>query len=174
MRFLLVAWVPLALGISSNRMPAYLNATVAVGIVVGAGLAARFISIDRAQRSLPAGILLGMAVCALAWTTTLPVAFVLMVVVGACGGFYVVPLNALLQERGHRSVGAGNAIAIQNLSENTVMLMMVGLYTLTERAQVGVNVTVVAFGIFLSACIAALWVYRARAVARRARIASAH
>ena len=66
MRFLLVAWVPLALGITNNRMPAYLNAAVAVGIVVGAGLAARFISLDRAQRSLPAGILLGVAVCGLA------------------------------------------------------------------------------------------------------------
>jgi MFS transporter, LPLT family, lysophospholipid transporter len=173
MRFLLVAWVPLALGIANNRMPAYLNATVAIGIVIGAGLAARFISIDRAQRAMPGGILLGMAVCALAWTTTLPIAFALMVLVGACGGFYIVPLNALLQERGHRSVGAGNAIAIQNLSENTVMLMMVGLYTLTERAQIGVNTTVIAFGIFLIVCIAALWIYRTKAVARRA-LASAH
>jgi LPLT family lysophospholipid transporter-like MFS transporter len=170
MRFLLVAWVPLALGITNNRMPAYLNAAVAVGIVVGAGLAARFITLDRAQRSLPAGVLLGVAVCALAWTTSLPIAFALMGVVGACGGFYVVPLNALLQDRGHRSVGAGNAIAIQNLSENTFMLLMVGLYTLTDRAGVGVNTTAIAFGLCLAACIAALWVYRARAVARRAEI----
>jgi MFS transporter, LPLT family, lysophospholipid transporter len=170
MRFLLVAWVPLALGITNNRMPAYLNAAVAVGIVVGAGLAARFISLDRAQRSLPAGILLGVAVCCLAWTTSLPIAFALMGVVGACGGFYVVPLNALLQDRGHRSVGAGNAIAIQNLSENTFMLLMVGLYTLTDRAGVGVNTTAIAFGIFLASCITALWIYRWKAVARRAEI----
>jgi MFS transporter, LPLT family, lysophospholipid transporter len=169
MRFLLVAWVPLALGITNNRMPAYLNAAVAVGIVLGAGLAARFISIDKAQRSLPAGILLGSAVCALAWTSSLPIAFALMGVVGACGGFYVVPLNALLQERGHRSVGAGSAIAIQNLSENTFMLMMVGLYAITERAGVGVNTTAIAFGLFLAACITALWIYRAKAVVGRAK-----
>jgi len=142
-----------------------------VGIVVGAGLAARFISLDRAQRSLPAGILLGAAVCCLAWTTSLPIAFALMGVVGACGGFYVVPLNALLQDRGHRSVGAGNAIAIQNLSENAFMLLLVGLYTLTERAGVGVNTTAVAFGLFLASCITALWIYRAKAVARRAHSA---
>jgi LPLT family lysophospholipid transporter-like MFS transporter len=170
MRFLLVAWVPLALGITNNRMPAYLNAAVAVGIVIGAGLAARFICLDRAQRSLPAGILLGVAVCGLAWTTNLPIAFALMGMVGACGGFYVVPLNALLQDRGHRSVGAGNAIAIQNLSENAFMLLMVGLYTLTDRAGVGVNTTAVAFGLFLALCIAALWIYRAKAVAQRAEI----
>jgi LPLT family lysophospholipid transporter-like MFS transporter len=172
MRFLLVAWVPLALGITNNRMPAYLNAGVAVGIVVGAGLAARYISLDRAQRALPAGILLGVAVCCLAWTTRLPIAFALMGVVGACGGFYVVPLNALLQDRGHRSVGAGNAIAIQNLSENAFMLLMVGLYTLTDRAGVGVNTTAIAFGVFLASCITALWIYRAKAVAQRAGVQS--
>jgi LPLT family lysophospholipid transporter-like MFS transporter len=160
MRFLLVAWVPLALGINNNRMPAYLNAVVAVGIVVGAGLAARLVSIDKAQRALPAGILIGVAVCLLAWTTTLPVAFGLMAIIGACGGFYVVPLNALLQDRGHRSVGAGNAIAIQNLSENTVMLLMVGLYTITDRAGASINATVIGFGACLAASIAGLWIYR--------------
>src|ERR1700722_15159643 len=160
MRFLLVAWVPLALGITNNRMPGYLNAAVAVGIVVGAGLAARFISLDRVQRSLPAGILLGVAVCSLAWTTNLPIAFALMASVGACGGFYVVALNALLQDRGHRSVGAGNAIAIQNLSENTVMLLMVGLYTITDRAGASIDTTVIGFGACLAAAIAGLWIFR--------------
>jgi MFS transporter, LPLT family, lysophospholipid transporter len=160
MRFLLVAWVPLALGIANNRMPAYLNAMVAVGIVIGAGLAARFITIEKAQRALPAGVLIGVAVCMLAWTSTLPIAFALMIIAGACGGFYVVPLNALLQDRGHRSVGAGNAIAIQNLSENTVMLLMVGLYTITDRAGVSIKATAIGFGVCLATCIAGLWVYR--------------
>jgi LPLT family lysophospholipid transporter-like MFS transporter len=157
MRFLLVAWVPVALGITNNRMPAYLNAMVAVGIVIGAGLAARFISLEKAYRALPAGIVLGLAVCVLAYTTQLSSAFAVMAIVGACGGFFVVPLNALLQERGHRSVGAGNAIAIQNLSENLLMLVMVGLYTITERAGVGVDATAVAFGLGLAGSITALW-----------------
>lgn len=156
MRFLLVAWVPVALGIGSNRMPAYLNAMVAVGIVVGAGLAARFITLEKASRALPAGILLGLSVCVLAYVTSLSTAFVVMAIVGGCGGFFVVPLNALLQERGHRSVGAGNAIAIQNLWENTLMLVMVGLYTLTSRAGVSVNTTAIAFGLCFAASIAGL------------------
>jgi LPLT family lysophospholipid transporter-like MFS transporter len=163
MRFLLVAWVPVALRITNNRMPAYLNAMVAVGIVIGAALAARFVTLEKAQRSLPAGILLGLCVCLLAWTTTLPIAFAVMALVGACGGFFVVPLNALLQDRGHRSVGAGNAIAIQNLSENSVMLLMLGLYTLTQRAGVSVTTTAIYFGACLSASIGALWIYRVRA-----------
>jgi len=159
MRFLLVAWVPVALGIGSNRMPAYLNAMVAVGIVVGAGLAARFITLEKAARALPAGILLGLLVCFLAQVNSLPVAFAVMGVVGACGGFFVVPLNALLQDQGHRSVGAGNAIAIQNLAENTLMLVMVGLYTVTSRAGVPVNTTAIGFGLCLSASIGGLWLW---------------
>jgi LPLT family lysophospholipid transporter-like MFS transporter len=150
MRFLLIAWVPVALGITNNRMPAYLNA-------------ARFVSLEKAHRALPAGILLGLTVCFLATVTSMRTAFVVMGVVGACGGFFVVPLNALLQEQGKRSVGAGNAIAIQNLAENTLMLVMVGLYTLTTRAGVPVDATAVTFGLALAVSIAGLWMYYRRA-----------
>jgi len=160
LRFLLIAWVPVALGIGSNRMPAYLNAMVAVGIVVGAGLAAKFVSLEKVNRALPAGVLIGAAVCLLAGTTRLPMAFVVLTVVGACGGFFVVPLNALLQERGAQTVGAGHAIAIQNLAENSAMLLLIGLYTAVERAQFPVQAVAVGFGGFLAIAIAALWVYR--------------
>jgi len=162
LRFLLVAWVPAALGVASNRMPAYLNAAVAVGIVMGAGLAARFVKLETADRALPAGVLLGAAVCLLAGASTLTWAFSVMAIVGVCGGFFVVPLNALLQERGHESVGAGNAIGLQNLAENSMMLLMIGLYTLTVRAGVAVRATAVGFGSCLALAIAALWIHRAR------------
>lgn len=157
MRFLLVAWVPVALGITNNRMPAYLNAAVAVGIVAGAALAARFVTLEKAQRALPAGVLIGAAVCAMSFTTSLPAAFALMALVGACGGFFVVPLNALLQERGHESVGAGHAIAVQNLAENTAMLVLVGLYTLVDRAGAPAGATAAGFGAALSVTIGLLW-----------------
>jgi LPLT family lysophospholipid transporter-like MFS transporter len=157
MRFLLVAWVPVALGITTNRMPAYLNAAVAVGIVAGAALAARFVTLEKAERALPAGVLIGAAVCAMAFTTHLPTAFAIMGVVGACGGFFVVPLNALLQERGHQSVGAGHAIAVQNLAENTAMLILIGLYTLVDRAGAPVGATAAGFGAALSLAIGVLW-----------------
>jgi LPLT family lysophospholipid transporter-like MFS transporter len=162
MRFLLVAWVPVALGITSNRMPAYLNAMVAVGIVVGAALAARFVTLNRADRVLPAGVLLGVGVLILSATTQVPAAFVVMAAVGACGGYFIVPLNALLQERGHRSVGAGHAIAVQNLAENAAMLLMIGLYTLAARAGFAVVHIAAVFGIALSVAIALLWLSRVR------------
>jgi MFS transporter, LPLT family, lysophospholipid transporter len=89
MRFLLIAWVPVALGIMNNRMPAYLNAMVAVGIIAGAGLAARFVTLPNAERSLGGGVVLGLAVCLLSITTSLPTAFLALAVVGASGGFFV-------------------------------------------------------------------------------------
>src|SRR4051812_26205054 len=162
MRFLLVAWVPVALGIATNSMPAYLNATVAVGIVVGAALAAKFVSLDRADRALPAGVLIGVAVCVLAGTTNLPMAFVVMTALGACGGFFIVPLNALLQERGHQSVGAGHAVAVQNLAENAAMLIMIGVYMLALRAGAPITAIAAGFGGALSLPIGGLWIHRSR------------
>ena len=160
LRFLLVAWVPVALGLTDNSTPAYLNAVVAVGIVIGAGLAGKYVTLDKAERSLPAGVLLGAAVCVLAFTTHLPVAYTIMVVIGACGGFFVVPLNALLQERGHRTVGTGHAIAVQNLAENAAMLVMVGLYTLAVRAGAPITSLAAGFGAALTLSIGTLWLHR--------------
>jgi len=70
---------------------------------------------------------------AFAFVDHLYLAILLLILTGACGGFYVVPLNALLQERGHETVGAGHAIAIQNFFENFCMLLMIGFYTLLDR-----------------------------------------
>jgi len=162
MRFLLVAWVPVALGMTDISTPAYLNGTVAVGIVIGAGLASKFIKLERADRALPAGVLIGLSVCFLAVTTNVPTAYVVMALVGACGGFFVVPLNALLQERGRETVGSGNAIAVQNLIENMAMLVMIGLYTLAIRAGAPVVTIAGVFGMALAAAIGALWLYRVR------------
>jgi LPLT family lysophospholipid transporter-like MFS transporter len=134
LRFLLVAWVPVALGIVDTSTPANLSGAVAVGIAVGAAGAARFVNLTNVNRALPAGLALGVLIMAFANVTSLPVAIALLMVIGACGGFYVVPLNALLQERSHDTVGAGSAIAVQNFFENLVMLVMVGAYTAMTHA----------------------------------------
>ncbi len=162
MRFLLVAWVPVALGIATNSMPAYLNATVAVGIVIGAALAAKFVSLEQADRALPAGVLIGVAVCVIAGTTHLPMAFIVMTALGAFGGFFIVPLNALLQERGHQTVGAGHAVAVQNLAENAAMLLMIGVYMLALRAHAPITTIAAGFGVALSLSIGGLWIHRTR------------
>ena len=172
LRFLVIAWVPIALGITNNKMPGYLNGMVAVGIVIGAGLASKFITLARADRALPAGVLLGLAVCVVAVTTNIATALAVMALIGACGGYFVVPLNALLQERGRQTVGAGNAIAVQNLVENSAMLVMIGLYTLAVRAGAPIVAIAGVFGIALSIAIAGLWLYRVRS--RGGQLAETH
>ncbi len=173
LRFLLVAWVPIALGIADNRMPAYLNGAVAGGIVLGAALAARFVTLARPERAMPAGVAIGVAVCLLAGTHGVAPAFALMGLVGAAGGFFVVPLNALLQEAGRESVGSGHAVAIQNLAENLLMLLMVGGYAAAVRIGVPVPMIAVAFGVALSASIAVVWLARIGSLRRRAAVAVA-
>ncbi|MBI3560619.1 MAG: lysophospholipid transporter LplT [Gammaproteobacteria bacterium] len=150
LRFLLVAWVPMALGVVNNRLPAYLNAMVAVGIVIGAGLAARFVTLQTVTRVLPAGILIGVVVYLLSTVTTVNSAFFVIAWVGLCGGFFVVPLNALLQERGHETVGAGHAIAVQNLVENITMLLMIGAYILATKAGASATKLAAGYGVFIS------------------------
>ena len=162
LRLVLVAWVPIALGNATNSLPAELNGMSAIGIVVGAALAGKFISLEKADRVLPAGVLIGLAVCVLSGTTSLPVSLVVMVIVGACGGFFVVPLNALVQERGHASVGAGLSVAVQNLAEYSSMLLMIALYSLAVRAGMPITTLVAVFGGLLSVAMSALWIYRWR------------
>jgi LPLT family lysophospholipid transporter-like MFS transporter len=162
MRFLLIAWTPIALGITNNREPAYLNAVVAVGIVVGAAFAGKFVTLRNVNRALGGGIVLGLAVCALSVTTNLHVAYSVLLVVGAAGGFLVVPLNALLQTKGHESVGAGRAVAVQNGMENLAMLIMLGLYTGLSRSGLPVQGLAAGFGGALALAILSLWLYRAQ------------
>ena len=99
-------------------------------------------------------------------TTSLPTAFLALAVVGASGGFFVVPLNALLQEKGHESVGAGHAIAIQNLAENSMMLLMIGVHMAIMRLGASVTGVAAGFGVLLALGIGALWLHAARRARR--------
>lgn len=162
LRFLLVLWVPVALGITDNATPTYLNAMVAVGIVAGAGLAAKLVTLETVARCMPAGILIGVAVVLFSLQHALLPAYGVLMLIGMLGGFFVVPLNALLQAIGKESVGAGNAIAVQNLGENMAMLLMLGLYSLAVKAGVPVIGTGVGFGVIFALAIAALWIWQRR------------
>lgn len=162
LRFLLVLWVPTALGITDNATPTYLNAMVAVGIVLGAGAAAKLVTLQTVARCMPAGVLIGLVVLIFALQHALLPSYALLFLMGICGGFFVVPLNALLQERGKHTVGSGNAIAVQNLGENAAMLLMLGLYSLAVKVGVPVVGIGVGFGGLFAVAIAALWVWQRR------------
>lgn len=162
LRFLLVLWVPVALGITDNATPTYLNAMVAIGIVVGAGAAAKLVTLETVTRCMPAGILIGVVVLIFSLQHALLPAYALLILIGILGGFFVVPLNALLQERGKQTVGAGNAIAVQNLGENLAMLLMLGLYSLAVKVGVPVIGIGVGFGGLFAIAIAGLWMWQRR------------
>jgi LPLT family lysophospholipid transporter-like MFS transporter len=156
LRFMLVAWVPVALAIQNNRTAAYLNGVVAIGIALGAGLAARWVNLQTVNRALIAGLMLGLGVWIFASTSHLYLAVALLVFIGASGGFYVVPLNALLQERGHETVGSGHAIAVQNFSEGIAMLTLVGAFTAARKAELDVIGLAQGFGVVIMVLMALL------------------
>jgi MFS family permease len=136
---------------------AYLQGAVAVGIVIGAGLAARFVSLARAPRVLPLGVLMGLAVPLAAHLSTAWLAVLAMALVGALGGALVVPLNALLQHRGHVLLTAGRSIAVQNFNENASVLVMLGSYAALLAWGLDVRTVMVGLGAAVAICVAGLW-----------------
>jgi len=164
LRLLLVLWVPAALHITDSATPPLLNAMVAVGVVVGAGIAAKLITLKTVNRCLPAGIAMGVAVVVFALQHNMINTYALLILIGILGGSFVVPLNALLQHRGKETVGAGNAIAVQNLAENTAMLLMLGLYSLVVKIGIPVIGIGAGFGVMFALAIAGLWWWKLRQV----------
>ncbi|MDE9552515.1 lysophospholipid transporter LplT [Xenorhabdus bovienii] len=159
LRFLLVAWVPVVLGIEGNTTPTLMNAMVAVGIIVGAGLAARFITLKTVRRCMPAGILIGIMVIVFAVQQSIWSSYLILTVLGVFGGLFVVPLNALLQEHGKREMGAGNAVAVQNFGENSAMLVMLGLYLISIMLGASAVTVGIGFGILFSLTIGGVWIW---------------
>jgi MFS transporter, LPLT family, lysophospholipid transporter len=128
LRVLLFAWVPAALLMHDTQTPANLMGVVSIGIVAGATLAGLWIRLQNVNRALIGGVLLGPLIVILAFQTELTISAILLGTIGAAGGLFAIPLNALLQEIGHESIGAGRALAVQNFTENSFMLLMVGAY----------------------------------------------
>ncbi|MCX8575174.1 MULTISPECIES: lysophospholipid transporter LplT [unclassified Gilliamella] len=157
LRFLLILWVPAVLNINDIATPTNLNAVVAIGIVIGAGLASLLISINNTLRCIPAGIMMGIAVIAFTLQSNLIACYVLLIVIGALGGFFLVPLNALIQKTGKDLVGAGSVISVQNLSEYTTMMVMLGLYTVAVSFKISIITIGVSFGALFAIVIFLLW-----------------
>jgi hypothetical protein len=122
----------------------------AVGIAIGAVLASAWVSLDRAVRVIPLGIAMGLVVIIMIFVNQVWLAVALMIVIGALAGFFVVPMNALLQHRGHHLVGAGRSIAVQNFNENTSILVMIALYSLLLQAGYTIYFVIAAFGLFVA------------------------
>ncbi|OAJ59302.1 lysophospholipid transporter LplT [Paraburkholderia ginsengiterrae] len=167
LQFIVLKWAEVSLGMSLSEA-AILQAVVAVGVAAGAIFAASRIPLKKSLSVLPVGIMMGIAVMLMAFYTRslfpahwgfyfgrmhvpgyLIVAYVFLMIVGGLSGFFVVPMNALLQHRGHVLLSAGHSIAVQNFNENLSVLVMLCLYAVLVWLDVPVAVVIVLFGTFV-------------------------
>lgn len=149
LQFIVLKWaeqhlqLPLAQG-------AILQGVSAIGIAIGAVIAARIIPLKRAVSVLPVGVTMGFFVMTLIGVNWMPLVYGLLILVGAMAGFFVVPMNALLQHRGHVLLSAGHSIAVQNFNENVSILVMLALYALMIKMDFHINTIIVMFGAFVA------------------------
>jgi MFS transporter, LPLT family, lysophospholipid transporter len=145
---------------------AYLQGATAVGVVFGAALAARTITLAQTPQVLGLGIVLGLLMPLMSVVHDWQAAVGLTALLGAVGGYFVVPMNALLQHRGVTLLSAGRSISVQNTNENASVLAMVGLYSGLLYAQVEVNQLACLLGLLVASGMAVVqwrfWTLRAR------------
>ncbi len=149
LQFIVIKWAEQALHLDLSKA-SMLQGVVAVGVAIGAAMAAKMVTMRASVKVIPLGIAMGIIVNVMIFVTDMNLAMALMVLIGGLSGFFVVPMNALLQHRGHILMGAGHSIAVQNFNENLSILMMTGLYALLIRANLSINIVVVAFGLFVA------------------------
>jgi MFS transporter, LPLT family, lysophospholipid transporter len=160
LQFIVLKWAQEMLGLGLDRA-AYLQGVVAVGVVAGAAIAGRWIPLRRATLVLPMGVAMGVLVPCMAAVDTLTVAVPLLAIIGACAGFFVVPMNALLQHRGCRLLTAGRSIAVQGYNENLSILAMLATYAALLAAGVGIGWLIALLGL-LVAVVMSLLILRER------------
>ena len=129
LRYIVLAWSAAALGYSTTQASSLVG-VVAIGTAVGAVIASMRMKLEDATRVMPLGIAMGLLVILLNFITNVWAAAPFLILLGAIGGFLVVPMNALLQHRGHNLMGAGRSIAVQNFNEQACILFLGAMYTL--------------------------------------------
>jgi len=149
LQFIVIKWAAVALGYTLSQAT-ILQGICAFGIATGAVIAARIIPLNRAVNVVPVGIAMGLIVIAMIFVRSIVVAVPLMILIGALAGFFVVPMNALLQHRGHILMGAGHSIAVQNFNENLSILAMLGFYSLLIWLDFSIHTVIVLFGGFVA------------------------
>jgi MFS family permease len=127
LRYIVLAWAAAALGYGTTQASALVG-VVAIGTGVGAVVASVVMKLDRATAVIPLGIGMGLLVIGMVAIRDVWVAAPFLMLLGGLGGFLVVPMNALLQHRGHNLMGAGRSIAVQNFNEQACILGLGAFY----------------------------------------------
>ena len=150
LRYIVLAWAAAALGYGVTQASSLVG-VVAIGTAAGAVIASMRMRLDMAPRVMPLGIIMGLLVIALIFVRDLWVAVPFLIVLGAIGGFMVVPMNALLQHRGHNLMGAGRSIAVQNFNEQACILGFGFLYSLSTKWGLTAFGAITGFGLIVAA-----------------------
>jgi len=127
-QFAVLLWAKEALNMPLEQA-SLLQAVVAFGVIFGAGMAGHYVALQNAYKVLPLGLWLGLSLPALAFSTSLWIAIPLMLITGFAGGMLMVPMNAVLQNRGYTLLTAGRSIAVQGFNENASVMVMLGVYS---------------------------------------------
>jgi len=146
LQFIVLKWAQLHLGLRLDQA-AVLQGVFAVGVAAGAAGAASMLPLRKSLRVLPCGVVMGLMVPMMTIVYSVPMANVMLVVIGALAGFFVVPMNALLQHRGYVLMSAGHSIAVQNFNENLNILLMLSIYALLLKVDLHINTIVIVFGV---------------------------
>jgi hypothetical protein len=149
LQFIVLEWSKAALNLDLSKA-SMLQGAVALGVAVGAVLAARMITLRKSVRVIPLGVAMGIVVIGMIAVRDVWLAVPLLVLIGVLSGFFVVPMNALLQHRGHILMGAGHSIAVQNFNENLSILVMTTSYSLLLKAQLSIYWIIALFGVFVA------------------------
>ncbi|MCK9397030.1 MAG: lysophospholipid transporter LplT [Methylobacter sp.] len=149
LRFIILAWAAVALQFNMEQAT-QLTALVAVGLAIGSVVAAKAVPLEHAVNVLPLGIAMGFVVLGMDLVTDWQLAALMLILIGVLAGSFLIPMNALLQHRGHQLMGSGHSIAVQNFNENLSILLMLGAYALMIKAGLSVNTIVIVFGLFVS------------------------
>lgn len=149
LQLIVLRWAEESIGLALDRA-AYLQGVTALGVIVGASLASKVMSLTNSTKVLPLGIVMGLLVPAMSGISHMVPAAALLVVVGALAGFFVVPMNALLQHRGHALLTAGRSIAVQGFNENAGVLLMLAIYAGATATRIPLSLMIWCFGVLVA------------------------
>ena len=156
LKFIVLAWAAVALGYNTTQASA-LTGVVAIGTAVGAVVASMRMRLDMATRVIPLGIAMGLLLILMVFISNIWLAIPFLIVLGGLGGYLVVPMNALLQHRGHNLMGAGRSIAVQNFNEQACILGLGAFYSLSLKLGLSVFGAITTFGLVVAGI---MWVIR--------------
>ena len=148
-RYIVLAWAAAALGYGTTQASALVG-VVAIGTAVGAVVASMRMRLDQATKVIPMGIAMGLLVIAMNFISNVWTAAPFLLVLGAIGGYMVVPMNALLQHRGHNLMGAGRSIAVQNFNEQACILALGAFYTGMTKFGLSAFAAITVFGLVVA------------------------